>query len=414
MELQNDRVINGLLKADLGFLTPEEVNARLAQDVAIQVDPARAKADDLWPCVWFLASALERQFTGRVLISVGIPKALPGPIPLGPRCQFLSGHTPDCGITVNLGKPASTDTAIMGDARGNQLSYGRLLSTSEPAHPITCCALAGYLGFAALAHAVGIPGFREDWRQESILLPFDVFVGPIPSFSVLGTGQVGQAFLALTYFLATTKPLSIHLLDKDPFEDYNQRTQILLSEDIDSWCGKPKVDYLADICRSWGWTVLPEQKEIKWGWKHGRQDRPLAFLGFDNMDARRIAVEGGFPWLFECGVGTNFCQPRITWHAIPPQRQLAKMLFKDVPRRTGASAFATSLSDSPAECGRVVFENIDASAPSLGLVAVAATWAEIMGFLAGDRQPYSGSAFVWSPLLPILRESLSPGTDRVA
>ena len=410
MELHNDRIINGLLKADLGFLSPEELSARLAQDVAIVVDRQRATVEDLWPCIWFLAAVLERQFTGRVVIS-GLPEALPAPIALGPRCDFSSDPKPKCAIMIFLGEmpSAENDVTLVGDARASELSYGHLLNSTAPAHPITGCALAGYLAFAALAHAVGIPPFHEEWREGLLRLPFEGQTEPLPSFSVLGTGQVGQAFLALAFFLAAGKELSVHLLDKDDFEDYNQRTQILLSEHIESWCGQAKVDYVAGICRNWGWTVSPEQKEIAWGWRHSPQGQAFAFLGFDNMDARRIAVESGFPWLFECGVGTDFCRPHVTWHSLPSKRELAKELFKEQGRRAKPpSAFANALAESPADCGRVIFENIEAAAPSLGLVAVSATWVEVMRFLAGDHEPYSGTAFVWSPLLPPLRESLYP------
>ena len=410
MELQHDRIINGLLKADIGLVTPEKVGARLAQDVAIYVGQNRADARDLWPCVWFLAAVLERQFTGRVLISAGMTEALCAPVPLGSRCEFHSGKMPECEITIFVGvKPfGNAAITILGDTRGNELSYGRLLNSSESANPINCCALAGYLGFAALARAVGIPAFRKEWCEESIRLPFIVLADSVPDFSVLGAGQVGQAFLALYYFLAAGKSVSVHLLDKDYFEICNRRTQILLAETPEIWNRKSKVEYLAEVCRGWGWNVLPEQTEIKWGWKRDVPNHPFAFLGFDNMDARRIAVEGGFQWLFECGVGTDFCQPRVTWHSIPSDRMLAKHIFRDpARRRRPTSLFAKSLADSPAECGRVVFESIQASAPSLGLVAVSATWAEIMGFLAGDMDPYAGTAFVWSPFLPALRERLN-------
>lgn len=131
-------------------------------------------------------------------------KALPCPISLSSRCEFCSGPPPECAITVLLGQTSffSSGVAIVGDVRGSELSYGCLLSSSEPAHPITSCALAGYLGFSVLEHAVGIPPFREEWRQEALRLPFDDSTNTLPSFSVLGTGQVGQAFLALAYFLA--------------------------------------------------------------------------------------------------------------------------------------------------------------------------------------------------------------------
>src|SRR5271166_5458515 len=214
MELQHDRIINGLLKAEIGLITPEEVGARLAQDVAIYVEPTRADARDLWPCVWFLAAALERQFTGRVLISAGLKEALSSPVPLSPRCEFHSGKMPECAITIFVGSApfASAGITLLGDARGSELSYGRLLNTSESANPITCCALAGYLGFAALASAVGIPAFRDEWREDSRRLPFTVVPDSVPDFAVLGTGQVGQAFLALNYFLSAGRAVSVHLL----------------------------------------------------------------------------------------------------------------------------------------------------------------------------------------------------------
>jgi hypothetical protein len=409
VELQNDRIINGLLKAEIGFLTPEAVATRLAQDVAVVVEPSRSGVGDLWPCVWFLASVLERQFTGRVVIVAGLEAQLPAPLGLGQRCEFRSSPPLDAAISIFVGQTPVTARGISmaGDVRGNTLSYGRLLTTTAPAHPVSCCALAGYLGFAALAHAVGILPFREEFCRDILTLPFATGAVALPSFSVLGTGQVGQAFLALAHFLAGEDPVSIHILDKDYFEDYNQRTQILLPERREDWCEKPKVEYLSGLCRNWGWAVDPVQQEIKWGWKHKGQGQAFAFLGFDNMDARRMAVEGGFPWLFECGVGTDFCRPRVSWHSLPPDRELAKQLFKEpTGRENTRAAFAKSLSDSPGYCGRVIFENIDASAPSLGLVSVAATWAEVLNFLSDAHEPYSGKALIWSPLLPHLRDPL--------
>jgi len=49
---------------------------------------------------------------------------------------------------------------------------------------------------------------------------------------------------------------------------------------------------------------------------------------------------------------------------------------------TAPTVFAKRLSESPAEWGRVIFENIQASVPSLGLVAIAMTWVEIARFLS--------------------------------
>lgn len=409
MEPQNDRIINGLLKADIGLLTPEAVEARLGRDITIRADPQRATADDLWPAIWFLAAVLERQFTGTVFIDAGLQGALPAPVPVGPRCKFVTSTARHIGLSISI-PPASEcgadPVSISGDARGNELGYDLALDSTEPAHPITACALAGYLGFSALAQACRVPPFHAQWAGSRLRLPFeDRPPLALPEFSVLGTGQVGQAFLALMFFLTPheSKP-KVHLVDKDPFEEPNLRTQVLLTSKTQSWAGRAKVDYLSELCANWGWSASPERSKIDWGWRCVRTGPRLGFLGFDNMDARRMAVEGGFDWLFECGVGTDLCQPRVTWHSLPPDRRLAKELFSDTgERRWSQSEFAKSLGATAASCGRVTFENIDASAPSLGLVAVAFAWTEVLNYLAGNRSPYSGGAYVWSPLLPINR-----------
>jgi len=411
MELQNDRIINGLLKADIGLLTPEAVDARLGRDVTIHADPHRATANDLWPAIWFLAAVVERQFTGTVFLDVGLRAALRAPIPLGPRCRFAPTATRHVGLSISS-EPTfdAGPISITGDARGNELGYGLALDSSDYAHPISACALAGYLGFSALAEACGVPPFHAQWRAGSLRLPFNAHRGwELPDLSVLGTGQVGQAFLALTFFLTVHagKP-RVHLLDKDAFEEPNFRTQVLLTHKAQRWSGRAKVDYLAELCTSWDLGASPEPTEIGWGWRGRPKESQIAFLGFDNMDARRIAIEGGFDWLFECGVGTDLCQPRVTWHSLPPDRQLGKQLFRDNgDRRWSDSQFAKSLGQTAASCGRVTFENIDASAPSLGLVAVSYAWSEVLNYLAGNRSPYSGGAYVWSPLLPIDRIALN-------
>jgi len=406
MELHHDRLINGLLKADLGLLTPEDVRDRLSQDVSIHVESTRASADDLWPSIWFLAAVLEREFIGNIFINAGIRSALPAPVPLSSRCRFADNHVGAIAIRVGEFVNPVTEHEIIGDTRGNQITCGELLHSGEKANPIGCCALAGYLGFAALARAVGVPSFHETWKKPFLVMPFESSLTELPpSFGVLGNGQVGQAFLSLAFFLyhAKYKP-TVHLVDKDPFESYNYRTQVLLTEDEKAWLGKPKSEYLSGLCREWKWNSSFEHTEIDWGWRQRRPGQWIAFLGFDNMDARRVGVEGGFEWLFECGVGTDFCRPRVTWHSLPAERELARKIFQEVEKKSWSkSAFALSLGDGPAECGRLFFENIQATAPCLGLVAVAYTWMEIANFLGGNRLPYSGSAYLWSQLLPIDR-----------
>ena len=406
-EPQNDRIINGLLKADIALSTPEQIKKRLEKDILIVADSRRSIVTDLWPAIWFLASIIEREFTGKVFIKAGLDRELPCPIPLGPRCIFVPEEFSFDGDTLGIGVPIDGGNMIWGDARGNSISYMDSLAAATPAHPVSACALAGYLGFAALAKAASIPPFHENWKYSSLSLPFDPHRNLIPeSIAVLGIGQIGQAFLALNYFLFESRLPTVHIVDKDLFEEENYRTQILLSDTPRAWVDERKIDYISNICRSWGWSVTKEHTEINWGWKSPLGPEAVAFLGFDNMTARRVGVEGGFRWLIECGVGTDFCKPRVSWHSLPPDRELAKALFAErvTANATVDSEFMKALADTPGGCGKVIFDNIQASAPSLGSIAAAFATMEMLN-PCGDKG-ISGSVFAWSPLLPLQRNEI--------
>lgn len=404
-EPQNDRIINGLLKANIDLSTPEQVQERLAQDILLVAAPERSGSNDMWPGIWFLASILEREFTGTVFIKAGLECGLPSPIPLGARCVFVPEDFSFIGETIGIGIPVDDGNMVWGDTRGNCISYKTRLKTEERAHPISACALAGYLGFAALANAASIPPFHEQWKSPLMSLPFDPNNFALPSsIAVLGVGQIGQAFLSLIYFL--TGAGSVHIVDMDIFEGENYRTQILLSDTPTMWNEKNKVDYISSICTGWGWNVSKEHTEIKWGWKSPLGSDAVAFLGFDNMTARRVGVEGGFRWLVECGVGTDFCKPRVSWHSLPPDRELAKQLFTETatPQPHIDSDFMKTLAATPGGCGKVTFENIQASAPCLGTIAAAFAAMELLS--TDHSTGVSGGAYAWSPLLPLQRDIL--------
>jgi hypothetical protein len=407
-ELHNDRIINGLLKAEIGLVDPVEIQTRLTQDVLLIVAAGRATLHDLWPCIWFLASILEREFTGHVFIKCDLVAPLQSPAPFSGRCQFVSADFIFNGLTVALGADLLPASAVWGDARGSTISYGCSVDGDQPASPLACCALAGYLGFAVLATAVGIPGFHETWKMPSLTLRTASGSPQLPKeLVVLGTGQIGQAFLSLAFFVYGNNPPLLHLVDRDICEPPNYRSQLLLSEPSERWDGRPKVDVIADLCHLWSWTVTRERTNISWGWVNPLGQEAIAFLGFDNMESRRVGVEAGFGRLVECGVGTDFLQPRVSWHSLPPDRELAMQFFNERPRATReavASEFLAKLNETPGQCGRVTFENIDASAPCLGALGAAFAWAELLNFCAGDVSAISGGAYAWSPLQPIQRE----------
>src|SRR5262249_54529105 len=101
----------------------------------------------------------------------------------------------------------------------SELSFGSLLSGNQPAHPISSFALAGYLGYATLASVIGIPRYREGYARNELALPFcaESLDPPLPNVTIIGLGQLGQAYLALMYFLVrdhTDRPFVI-LIDKE-------------------------------------------------------------------------------------------------------------------------------------------------------------------------------------------------------
>jgi hypothetical protein len=202
----------------------------------------------------------------------------------------------------------------------------------------------------------------------------------------------------------------ISILDKDEFEPPNEFTQILLGEDS-RWNGQPKASYLAPKLEAWGFKVSPEQRELAWGELVPKDHSNLAMLGLDDFEPRRIAIESGYEWIVDAGIGTSFVKPRVSWHSLPPNRKLASQLFSPastdrVEAPETKKAFFQELRRTPGECGWFNFRNVRASAPSMGLVASAYAWSEMLSVMNGARTPAAGAAYIWSPLMPTIRELL--------
>lgn len=419
MNLWEDRLINGFVKMFAGKIAPEGIVNSLAQDVVIHAPADRAFEDDLWPCIWALAATLERQFRGEIFIDAGLDQSLPAPAPLGSRCHFKKPPT-KCHVGIGLGMKSKIDSPIQifGDARSNTISFAALLPPErQGANPTSSFALAGYLSYSALAHVVGVPPFRGDDCVTTLDLPstgkFDPSCLINTNLSVLGLGHIGNAYLALLFFISrrfSSKPQLI-LIDKDRIESLNWTTNILLTEN-QSWIGMPKVDALAQLTRTWGHETISLMADINWGWTAPPGSR-YAMLGFDNFTARRIAIAAGYDWLIDSGVGTSFERPRISWHSLPPDNGIAKRLFGQVSmgpleQNIENTPFSRHLKSENAGCGWLIFQGIQASAPSMGLVAAAYAWCELqIAISSGNRVPIQGSTYLWSPLLPFWRRTLN-------
>jgi hypothetical protein len=218
----------------------------LSRDIEIIVDPGRATDDDLWPCIWSVAAVLERQFSGNIYIRAGLTHPLRQPAQLSARCRFVDTRSPAPAIRIGLGcLTPRGQVELCGDTRGGKIRIGSPLDCGAgSATPAGCFALAGYLGFAALAFACGIPAYREEFSVPGLALslphnaPFDL---PGGTLEFVGLGHLGQAYLALLFFLDRyiERIPRIRLVDKGVFESPNWSTQILIETQTE-WIGVGK------------------------------------------------------------------------------------------------------------------------------------------------------------------------------
>lgn len=406
IDLTQDRLVNGLLKGFGGALSPHDIEARLQRDVVIRVPPERVV--DLWPAVWALASVLERQVRGNIYLDTGFAAALPGPCQLGPRCIFGSSDDPSA-VSVGLGF-AEDDTPfdVVGDARLNRIGLHALHGPNPTA--IECFALAGYVGYRVLAIALGVPPNR-DWAvhptlavaYQSDLLDWELAASD--GYTSVGVGQVGQAFLALLWFLhrGDFAGRRLALVDPDQFQTKNQRTQILLAEGA-PWINAPKAKYIGCIAKTWNAEVKPIDTGITWEWQCDGLPA-MGLVGPHDFEVRRMACMAGFSRIVECGVGTNLLAPRVSWHVIRGDTRSAKKLFPDLPlqqfEEIDDSEWTRQLKATPGECGWVQFKSISATAPCLGITVAAFALAE----LGRSEDVVRGSALLWSQLIPRFAEA---------
>jgi hypothetical protein len=419
MDIAFNRTINGLLKGFKGEKTPAVLTELLTRDVEIVVPPERAVFDDLWPAIWGLAAVLERQLFGHVYIRCGLSSPLPAPAPLGPRCLFTSEYHPDAlSIPIGLREVADSQEKLIGDARQGWIAIGETLpgTLSKPS-AIECFLLAGYLGFSVLARLVGIEENRAEYVRPRLRVEHDPRllqrrIAENPGYTCIGLGQLGQAFLALLFFLrgGSFAGQRLVLIDHESFEKENGRTQILLAEQNEIlWLNQDKDTYMHELATRLGANASHRKEKIRWQWRKRDTDPGVALVGLDKLDVRRMVMAGGFERLVEAGVGTDLLNPRISWHSVPGEPSLGKVLFPDpvTPVRTAVSgAWVDELKATPGQCGWVQFEGISATAPCLGITVVAFAMCEA-GYENGTTQ---GRATLWSPLLPILRSPMNAPT----
>jgi len=403
-----DRIMNGLLKANpqLGI---EEAESLLNCDWQIVAPAHRAYEEDLWPAIWALAAVLVRQFSGKIFIQAGLAEFAAMPVHLGPRC-LLATEIQSQALLIGLGcKPENA--VCFGDARGHNFSVGKLLPGEISSTPLTGFAVAGYLGFAALAKRVGIPSYRLEYTVQEAQLPWiegATSQWPSEPITFIGLGHLGNAYLAALFFLSRREKFvpTLHLVDRDRFEEPNYKTQILL-DDSQVWIGLEKVAYLSDMASSFGWAVTAESAEVDWGWRGKTPNAGIAILGLDKFEPRRATFSAGFTWIVDAGLNSRFEAPRISWNSVPADQKLANTLFaEEQPQQSGDinTGLRRQLESTPGQCGWLRFLQVEASAPAMGLVAAALALSELRLVVAGRPQQVTASLGLWSPILPFFVE----------
>jgi hypothetical protein len=423
MEITTNRIINGFLKGFQGEVPPETLKALLSRDVEIVAPTQRATAEDLWPAIWTLAAVLERQLFGRVYVRCGLTTSLPAPAALGSRCEFTNKPQP-VALSIMIGSSTAADgkPTLIGDARQGLIAVGEVLpEIMERPFPIECFLLAGYLGFAALATMVGAPEHRIEYARRRLVVGYNAEllkqrIAETQGYTCVGLGQLGQAFLALLFFLrgGNMSGKRLVLIDRHSFESDNGRTQILLAENA-QWLDHDKHQFIGEVAQDWGAEVISRKHEIQWGWKKLADDPIIALVGLDDFEVRRMVLAAGFDRLIEAGVGTDLLRPRISWHAVPGNPTLGKLLFPDVkPQKETVvhGGWVEELKQTPGKCGWVRFRDISATAPCMGVAAAAFALSEL-GYDTFGRMAIKGRAALWSPCLPILRETVNEGQSRV-
>ena len=53
---------------------------------------------------------------------------------------------------------------------------------------------------------------------------------------------------------------------------------------------------------------------------------------------RRMAMAGGYSWVFDAGVGDSFLTPRVSWHSIPANAEMGSRLFSEKLAESNPSA----------------------------------------------------------------------------
>lgn len=157
---------------------------------------------------------------------------------------------------------------------------------------------------------------------------------------LLGLGHLGQAYAwllsLLPYPLDGQRPLGLQ--DDDRLSNANRATSML---HIDGQTGTRKTRLVGETMEPLGWDTRLLEHRYLGGRLHGPGDPTVLLAGVDNLSARRLLDDTGFPVIIDAGLGAGpdgFLGMRI--RRLPTSRSSQEIWSAPPPRSPTVAAHA--------------------------------------------------------------------------
>lgn len=151
--------------------------------------------------------------------------------------------------------------------------------------------------------------------------PLGISLDSLPSHLwLLGLGNLGQATLWILGLLPYSNPAEVKLVlqDTDVVGAENLSTQILTKP---AWIGRKKTRATAEWAEQRGFHTDVIERRFEEMTKRTVSEPSLAFIGVDNVEARRYAANAGFDLVIDAGLGASASEIfDIRLHSFPGQK----------------------------------------------------------------------------------------------
>jgi hypothetical protein len=274
----------------------------------------------------------------------------------------------------------------------------KLASTPSPTESDTSLAAiaAGALGVSEAFDATrSRPGSDAGYRSISLNLwdPTDRTTESAPlahapyAWWLVGLGHLGQAYCWVITTLGYSEPSAVEIVlqDTDIITESTHSTGVLTPRGAN---GGRKTRHIAEILDSAGFSTRIIESRLDQDHRARGEDRHVALLGVDNLQARRITSGVGWALAIDVGLGTG----PIDYASLVIRRFPANVRSNDVPAWQSNSDGEVPIPDQPAfrelagrvdGCGLVELAGKAVGASFVGIVAACLAVAEATRELHG-------------------------------